>query len=429
MSSLYLKSPLSIELTLTRKCNHKCVHCYNPWRNEEQVEKNIITKRQIDFIVNELKQNDVWHVTISGGEPLIESEKMFYLIEQLNKADITYSINTNLTLMDNNKADILLKKYNHKTLFLTSLPSSIPKICDKITQIDGSFDRIIHGINVCKSHGCKVGINMVMTKINIDNLDHLYKFLKEYKIDYLSISLVIPPSYDINNNNYYLTENDIIKMANSLIKFHDELGIDVDSVTPIPLCVLKDINKYKSIFSTSCSAGISRCNIDCVGNVFACSHEVKPYGNIFDLGLKKIWDNMTKWRNFENLNEECRQCKYVSICGGECRMMTACLGKQKYKLEKDAIECGFNNDVVINIDYDQKFILNKNIKIRTEEFGAVIRIGYDDYFLSSLMFELYKHLTKIEIFSINDLKNIVVIDSNFLEVFYYFIEIGLILLK
>ena len=280
MESIKLSAPLSVELTLTKGCNHKCLHCYNPWRKANKITGNKLTIEQIDKIVEELVKNNVWHVTISGGEPLTMPNEMFYLIHQLDNNGITYSINSNLTLMTEEIADVLKDKLKLKTLILTSLPSIDETKCDEITQIEGSYRRILKGISISKRHGFKIGVNIVITKKNINDLDNIIDFLQKFEIDYLSISTVIPPSYDILNKDYYLKNEDIIRVANCLLQVHEKLGIDVDSVTPLPLCILGDADKYQNVISTSCSAGINRCDIDCNGDIFACSHEDKPYGEI-----------------------------------------------------------------------------------------------------------------------------------------------------
>lgn len=65
-------------------------------------------------------------------------------------------------------------------------------------------------------------------------------------------------------------------IADILEQVHSRYGIRVGSVTPFPLCILRNISKYKNIVSASCAAGISRCSIDAItGDISACTHEEK----------------------------------------------------------------------------------------------------------------------------------------------------------
>ena len=45
------------------------VDCYNPWR-EEHAGKFNLNKDKIDYLIDEFIKNKVFHVILSGGEPL-----------------------------------------------------------------------------------------------------------------------------------------------------------------------------------------------------------------------------------------------------------------------------------------------------------------------------------------------------------------------
>jgi MoaA/NifB/PqqE/SkfB family radical SAM enzyme len=40
-----LKSPVAVQLELTTACNHKCIHCYNHWRNASEKD---VTLSEVD---------------------------------------------------------------------------------------------------------------------------------------------------------------------------------------------------------------------------------------------------------------------------------------------------------------------------------------------------------------------------------------------
>lgn len=82
-----LTSPTSVDIAITKKCNHRCVHCYNVWRTDDEnsdVHK-VLTDEQVERITNELVKNDVWRATLTGGEPLAELDVLYKLIISLNK--------------------------------------------------------------------------------------------------------------------------------------------------------------------------------------------------------------------------------------------------------------------------------------------------------------------------------------------------------
>lgn len=425
MIGISLSAPTSVELTLTKACNHKCLHCYNPWREQADCRTSGFSKEQLEIIACELKANDVWHVTLSGGEPLMRPDVLINAAKELKKVGITFSMNTNLTLMTEELAQTLKNDLEWSTLILTSLPSIQPELCDIITQIPGSYERILKGIAICKDYGFKVGINIVISQKNKEDLKNIKEFIAKNRIDYLCISIVIPPVYDSENPDYYLTNEDICTLAESLMEIKTKYGIDVDSITPLPICILKDVNKYMEIISTTCSAGLTRCTIDTDGNIFGCSHEEVPYGNIFTDGLKAAWDKMDNWRYGEKLNPECKECKYLAICGGECRMMKN-EENRYYKLDKNADIKYTPTETDNTIENITVFKVNTNVKIRKESFGAAIRINYSEYFITEEILQLYYLLKDLNTFKVEGLFEYVDDKESLMEILTYLEDINMI---
>lgn len=409
-----LLSPVRVDIVLNHDCNHKCLHCYNPWRKMEiskrEFQKDIFNK--IDIIVKELKKANVWSAILTGGEPLLHPDILFYTIEKFNDLGISMSLNSNLTLITDDIAKALVEKYDWSNIILTSLPSINKECCDEITQIKGSYERILKGIEICKRNGIRVGINTVITKKNIDDLNEYIDFIKIHNIDYVSISTVIPPSYDSLNPNYYLNNQDIINIADKLLEIKDKCKIEIGSVTPLPLCILKDANRYLPVLDTTCMAGISKCTIEVEsGKVFACAHEEESYGNIYRDGLEKCWEKMERWANENNIYKECSRCKWLYLCGGECRMQrNGTRRKPDYELDRNAdIKFEFD-DKMLSIPFpneNDKLKIYPNLKIRKEKFGALVRANFIETNISYSLLKFCEILQQKDYFTITDLKNLI----------------------
>lgn len=410
-----MSTPVRVDIVLNQDCNHKCVHCYNPWREQCNIKEDYSVQDvigNIDIIANELKMANVWSAILTGGEPLLHPDVLFHCIEKLNEFNVSMSINTNLTLITSEIIDRLVADYDWNNIILTSLPSLNEYLCDEITRVKGSYRRILDAIKLCVEKGIRVGINTVITKRNIGDLTEYVKFVKQHKVEYVSISIVVPPSYDMYNRNYYLDDNDIIKIANTLLELQNETGIEVGSVTPLPLCILEDADKYLPVLDTTCLAGISKCSIDAVsGEVFACAHEKVGYGNILTEGLQKCWDNMSEWRSVDHLNEECRDCKWLFICGGECRMMR-CENRKLplYKLDKNADILFSGHKKIMEIEWptdSTKLEIEHSFKYRKEPFGYIVRCGYIETLMSESLFKVCLMLKNKHSFTIRDLSRMI----------------------
>lgn len=388
-----LYSPTSVDITMTKKCNHKCVHCYNVWRNDDENDEviKVLSDEQIRRIIKELVDNNVWRITITGGEPLSQVDVLYKLIVALKKEGILLGMNTNLSLMTDEIAEHLTQKLGWDNILLTSLPGLVPEICDKVTQIKGSYNRIVNGIDICEKYNIPVGINIVISKNNLFELDKLFDFIEQHKIEYVSITRAIAPLYDQDNPSFFLDEEEIVYIADILEQVHSRYGIRVGSVTPFPLCILRNISKYKNIVSASCAAGISRCSIDAItGDISACTHEEKSYGNIYTDGLKIAWDNMFEWRQGLLVNEECRECNMLAFCGGECRMIAGTEAHVKYHLNRNARIEYKPYELIDSLSDETEFMISENVKYRREHFGGVLRCFENECYVSDTVIALYE---------------------------------------
>ena len=64
-----LSSPTTANLELTEKCNARCVHCYNPWR-EKHMGINSFDVSRVKKSLDKLKEAGIFHVVFTGGEPM-----------------------------------------------------------------------------------------------------------------------------------------------------------------------------------------------------------------------------------------------------------------------------------------------------------------------------------------------------------------------
>ena len=121
-------APTVVNIELTDKCNMKCMHCYNYWRedNSSCVSMSIM---EMDRLVDILVENKVFHAILSGGEPFVNFEVLEYGIKKLRENNISFSCNSNLVLATEDKIKRLRDAgVDH---ILTSLNSFDPEIKDE----------------------------------------------------------------------------------------------------------------------------------------------------------------------------------------------------------------------------------------------------------------------------------------------------------
>lgn len=386
-----LSSPLTINIELNSGCNQKCRHCYNFWRETNSPNLSM-SLELISKTINELKSCEIFHAVITGGEPLLDVDKVTYLINILSKTNISFSLNSNLTLITKNVAS-KLRSLGLRSI-LTSILSYDPKVHNNLTSHKSSLRKTIEGIGIAKESGIKIYVNVVLNAQNIDHTEKTINFIKKLGVNGISLTRVIKPRTSSN-----LLGWDLDIKPEKLKSVFSQLNPDTEN-TPIssliayPICFLND-GKVRKIFgSIRCSAGKTSATIGSDGLVRACQHHEKTYGSIMELPLREIWRKMSEWRDGSIIPPSCKNCRYLSLCGGGCRMAS----KNQHIEDEDSL---MNIDSIEKITPITKgitvinkkhiFRVRKSCRFREDgDIGIINVSGMKNVFLSPDSFRLFK---------------------------------------
>lgn len=408
--NVILKAPTHVELTITEKCNHKCRHCYNAWRASESG-KGLMTTKQREAILQELIENQVTYVTITGGEPLLDQETLFWFIEKFRTLNIGIGLNTNLSLMDIKIAEKLVYEFNWGNTILTSLPGFTIEDCDYTTQVSGSFESIGRGIDLCEKFGIDVGVNVVVTKQNVDKLDKLFDFLDKHRISVLALTRVVPPVYNSNDRTFLLNRADINKIVEFLKIVKDKYHVRVTSLCSLPFCLIDDTESV-NLFSTKCAAGIIGCCVNAIsGIVTPCAHNEQSYGNIYTDGLKAAWKKMASWREGVYTPDECQECAMLSSCGGDCRLNAIRVKEKPYRLDGTCRIELKSSPSYEAYDRTATYSFNNKTILREEKFGAVVSIGVNEFYVTAPVYQLLCILRKWGSFTYGDIETVIAVNA------------------
>lgn len=404
------KSPTSINLEITEKCNAKCLHCYNPWR-EEHMGINALNIENIKITMDKLKKSEIFHVVLTGGEPMSNMEVLYAALEYGKKLGFSFSCNSNLMLTNNDK----MKKLKDLGLdhILTSFPSINLEENDRIMQVKNSVEKIKKGITNCINNGIRVSVNMVITKNNYQDVLKTGLFVAKLGCQKLFITRAVPPVYDYSNEKPEVSEE--YKLSHEEMKFALDQALEVKSKTGImlgtlvnlPVCFLGDLEKYKDFFGRGCpSQRGHRMNINATGDMHVCVHEDTHYGNIFNDNLEEVYANkMDYWHDKKQMiYEGCKGCEYISTCYSGCQMVAIAFNgkfgtKDPLYVGPNAVSKRFmvdNEDFkelekVIN-EENRMFEINTNIRFREEKDFYLLNIRWANTI--SLNYELGLFLKK-----------------------------------
>lgn len=378
-----LKAPIVVQWEVTYDCNKRCVHCYNYWRTENAkiCKSSAVNKKLFDKITDDIIENQVFSVVITGGEPLLVIDELYPYIKKLHNHKVHLSFNSNLMLLDDDIAKKLFEAGIRS--FLVSFPASNNELDEKITNVSESFEKTIEGIKIAKKHGFKVITNMVVTRVNVDDIYETAKLAKSIGVDKFSINRAMKPENCDNFEKYQLTIEEYKKLPYLMKKIKDELDIEVLSVEANPLCFINDYKLLSEInFNKTCTAGKAFCVIDPRYNVRPCI----LISETFDGDLKEAWNKMGKYRDESTRPHECLDCAKKNVCDGGCKAERKHICKDVCKLDpyadvnnKFPIKKDTPNLYVELLELEKLFSVNRKIRYRTEDFGGLVMLNTAKY--------------------------------------------------
>ncbi|MBP8016790.1 SPASM domain-containing protein [Candidatus Gracilibacteria bacterium] len=311
-----LKKIESVAISISNKCNFKCVHCYN----NSLSKKNYITgnnalsqieayKKLKNLISKIISIKNVKIIKFFGGEPLLYKNALKKIITEPAFKKLKWSIITNFSLLT--KKDIIFFTKNNVNIKFNFDINN--ETYNKITGATTNkyYNNILKLLPIIKSFKTKFRIGIVLTHLN-NNLFKFYLLLKKYNLQDRFIYNYVSTS----NKKYMLSEEDINKFKQDFIKLINE---DIKSSR----------DKKLKIFNTprlpinSCGAFYNYIAFDLLGNIYPCHRFIglKKYvfENIFEYtnsNNKKI-DKFIK-KNNEILKIKCSNCYLNNFCKGNC---------------------------------------------------------------------------------------------------------------
>ena len=136
---------------LTYRCNEFCVHCYCP---SDRILPEL-TLPQIDELLDELQGLGGFSLQLTGGEVFVRKD-IRELLRSLRRRRLLLSITSNLTLLDDEGADLVSDL--HPKSVGCSIYSARADLHDSITRHPGSFEKSLAGIRKLRDRGVPVAI-------------------------------------------------------------------------------------------------------------------------------------------------------------------------------------------------------------------------------------------------------------------------------
>ncbi len=197
----------SICWNITNRCNENCKFCYRKLCKDNTIEEN-------KKIFDQLSKIKIGKISFCGGEPLLY-DGLFEIVDYIRNINpnIKLSITTNGQIID----DILLEKIINRFDYITfSIDSSDAEMNEYIGRGYNHLFKIEELLKKCNNR-IKVKINTVASKINIDDLENIYKIISKYNISRWKILRFLPLRRGKENQKLFYLNNEASKKVEKII--------------------------------------------------------------------------------------------------------------------------------------------------------------------------------------------------------------------
>lgn len=306
-----------IAVEVNNSCNQNCIFCYNH-RPHENFKREGNYKALLKVLKRIYTLADIGNITFTGGEPLLEPRlPELILFAKMKKSLSTVISNGTLFTPDRLREMLLVKN----DLFQLPVHSYKSEVHDRMTGLNGSHEKSVKAIKELQSAGANVVAVIVLTGLNIKDIDKTIQFISELGIKQISVDRYNIGGTNKNKYSAILPEKQELRNAYTLINSASKrLNIKLSSNVCTPHCILNPAD-FPFIMFGNCPENPLHfpVTISVDGTVRVCNHSPVAAGNIFKEKFQDILksDYVKSWN--ENIPDLCMDCSLWKNCRGGCR--------------------------------------------------------------------------------------------------------------
>ncbi|MBK8807741.1 MAG: radical SAM protein [Bacteroidales bacterium] len=310
-------------------CNFACSYCYqDEYNNPDNIISNDVIDAFFSYIDNNFR-NRKKYITIFGGEPLLSGEKykkaITYIIDAAKKRKLDLAFVTNGYSIED-YIDIL-KDAPIREIQVTL--DGLATTHDKrrfLKNRQGSFEKIVSGIDLLIKNNIPVNLRMVVDKENITDLPMLANFSIEKGWTKSSLfKTQLGRNYELHhcqtNNQRLFSRIELYETVYALIQKHPEILEFHKPGFSISKFIFENGELPSPLFD-SCPGTKTEWAFDFSGHIFSCTATVGKQNESLGTYYPEVKlhnELITDWETRDVLSiQEYAQCNVQLACGGGC---------------------------------------------------------------------------------------------------------------
>lgn len=306
-----------VRIWTTSDCNARCYYCYEKgikaeWMSEKTADQVVV------FIDNLVEKGNTLYIEWFGGEPLMNSPIIDYIMENLQQVidaknlKVESKIITNGSFITDEIAEKMATTWNTKMVQVT-----LDGAFDKYNRVKNykpdnhsSFEKVIENIHKLANKDIKVAIRMNYNMQNRNDLEELVDFIVEEFKGEKHIYAYVYPIWDCLN-------------SNEEHRFQSKAQADDGYIFLLKKLVALGMGNVRDIARLNYRAHQCRSCTEFGYSVFP-DGQIGKCSETFVQKIGDIWNGVTDketeaiWTSTE-VDDGCRDCQMMPLCQGGCR--------------------------------------------------------------------------------------------------------------
>ncbi len=305
------RAPMQVSIEVTRRCPLECQHCYNnlPMGDQDARSREMTTEEHFRML-DELVEMGCFWLLYTGGE-IFARKDFLEIYTYAKKKGFLITLFTNGTLINEKIADYLVE-WPPFAIEIT-LYGRTKETYEALTQIPGSYDRCLRGIELLRERGLPLKLKTVATTINKHEIFAMKQFAEELLDVEFKCDGQINPRIDCSQSPLAvrLTPEEVVA-----IDMHFPMGVsEYRRLANHGLENPPSVEASKTTYF--CGGGINSFAVNAYGEMSICVISQQDTFDVRQAGLGQAWEHSLREVRVSKRTRvtKCAECRIQSICG------------------------------------------------------------------------------------------------------------------